>query len=243
MGLDRLNMEEAAAESFVALMKQAKKCVELYTRARMALPEPLQRMVGIENDGSDQSATAIALSKLLPHSIGVDAGWICIDPENATPTSIVLAVLQGAAAPMKTNELAARIASVRSGISHGVINNIGTRLDESLISRSRAGWQLIKQERSPVLRGGLICGPPAIFSQREIAVHRRHAILLLLRQVEGGLTISQLTHLLKDSASVHAPVEKRLIEGDVQALSCAGLIGRSDSNKWTINPASANHVF
>jgi hypothetical protein len=240
MAFDRLNREEEAAESFVALMKQAKKCVELYIRAQMALPEPLQRMVGIEDDRSGQSEADFALSKLLPP--GVDAGWICVDPEKASPTSIVLAVLQGAPAPIKKDELADRVSSIRPGISQGVINNIGTRLDKSLIARSGAGWQLIKRERAPVLHGGLICGPPAIFSLREIAAHRRYVVLLLLRQVEGGLTIPQLTHVLKNSASVHAPVEKSLIEDDIQALTSAGLIRRRDSNRWTITPASSNQV-
>jgi len=93
-----------------------------------------------------------------------------------------------------------------------------------------------------MLHGGLICGPAAIFSQREIAAHPRCVVLLLLRQVEGGLTITQLTHVLKNPASVHVPVEKSLIEDDIQARTSVGLIRRLDSNKWTIAPASSNQV-
>jgi hypothetical protein len=240
MRFERLNMEEEAAESFAGLMKQAKKCVELYRRAQMALPEPLQRMVGTEGHGAGQSVAIGEVPNLIPRGIGVDADWICIDTKKATPTSIVLAVLRSAAAPMKINEVAAGVGSIRLGISQGVINNIGTRLDGSVIARSEAGWQLIKYERAPTLRGDRICGPFAIFTPREIAAHRRDVILLLLREVEDGLTIRQLIHILKNSNFVHPSVGRHLIEDDVQALSHAGLIGRRDSHKWAVLPASPN---
>jgi len=101
--------------------------------------------------------------------------------------------------------------------------------------RSKAGWSLLSPESAPILHDGYIWGPPEIFTTQELAVHRREAILHLLRFYRAGLQTSQIIELLQKCAWVHAPVNKELVQDDVQLLSKAEKIRRrGNSRKWEL---------
>src|SRR6266540_3615999 len=99
MASTRIDSEREALESLMGLFEQAKKCQQLYEKAHMAIPEPLQRFLGINGIGSNKqsgpsgSGVQIPPPEKISEPEGAENGWIWINVEDASPTSVTLAIL------------------------------------------------------------------------------------------------------------------------------------------------------
>lgn len=237
MNFDLLTAEQEAAQSLIDLIEQAKKCQRLYERAQMPAPEALKRLLGANGNGHKQTVANIPAPDRPTAPREAESDWVSIDVQSAFPNSIVLAILRNAGGPLTVRQVVAAVESIRPDTSAGTIANIGTKLDGDVITRSKDGWELIYPDAAPILHAGLIWGPPDTFNKYELAAHRRDAILHILSTVRGGLMTSQLIEFLQNSPWVHAPVNKELVQDDVELLSKDGKIRRRGaSKKWELAP-------
>jgi hypothetical protein len=237
MNFDLLTAEHEAAQSLSDLITQAKRCRDLHERARMALPEPLKRMLGINTNGSKKPVVSIPPPERPSLPVGADSDWVCIKASDAYPTSVALAVLRGSDGPMMAKDVVSAVTDILPNVRRGSINNVGTRLHGKEIKRSKEGWELIHPETAPILQDGMIWGSPTVFGKQELAVHRREAVLHLIRTVPAGLQTSQIIDHLKNCAWVHAPISKELVQDDVEYWFAENKIKRSgNSKKWVVRP-------
>lgn len=240
---DRFQAEQEASRSLMELFEQAKKCQILHERAHMALPEPLRRFLGMSGvAGKFANASHISPPDTPPMPPDADADWIWIDEKNASATSIALAILRDAKAPMKAGEVIKRVNEVLPEVPRGTIFNIGTRLGGDEIKRTEVGWQLVKAESAPVLYKNRVWGPPEIFSKQELASHRRDGILHILAHFQTGLQTVQILGELKKCSWVQAPINKDLVKEDMEFLQSKGLVRkRGNSKKWEIVVPQEKH--
>jgi hypothetical protein len=237
MEYDLLTAEQEAIRSLMDLFEQAKKCQQLHERARMTLPEPLKRMLGMSTNGTKKAVVSIPPPERPPLPIGAESDWVSIPVASAFPTSIALALLRDGEGPVPARDVVAGVLAIRPDVPRGSVNNIGTRLDGTVIARSKKGWELINPETAPILSDGMIWGAPAIFSKTELAVHRKEAVLHLIRTVRAGLQTSQIIEHLQNCPWVHAPISKELVQDDVEYWFKEGKIKRSgNSKKWIVKP-------
>lgn len=242
MNFDLLTAETEAAQSLIELIAQAKRCRDLHERARMTLPEPLKRVLGISTNGSKKPVVSIPPPERPPLPVGADSDWVCIRAKDAYPTNVTLAVLRGADGPMMARDVVSAVIDILPNVPRGTVNNLGTRLHGNTIKRSREGWELIHPETAPILQDGMIWGSPTVFSKQELAVHRREAVLHLIRTVPAGLQTSQIIDHLKNCSWVHAPISKELVQNDVEYWVGEGRIKRSgNSKKWVVKPERNGH--
>jgi hypothetical protein len=239
MSIDQITAEQEASESLIKLLQQAKTCQMLYQRAHMSLPEPLKRVLGM--NGSAVAAVTGELTipalEAPPMPAGAKSDWMWIRQEDATPTSIALATLRAARKPVRARDVIAFVTEVLPNVPRGSINNIGSRLDGKLISRSGGSWSLIHPEKAGVFSEGYLWGPKESFQKNELAAHRRMAILHILRFFEGGLQTTQIVEQLRRCAWVHAPVNKDLLKADLSILDKQEKVRRrGNSGKWELAP-------
>jgi hypothetical protein len=238
MAFDLLTAEQEAIQSLSDLIAQAKRCQALHERARMTLPEPLKRMLGLSTNGSGKVAVAnVSPPERPPLPIGAGSDWVSIPATAAYPQSLILAFLRNADAPVPVAHLIASAQAIQPDIRKGSIHNIGTRLERNeLITRSKEGWELLTPEEAPILDQELIWAPAKILTMQELAAHRREAVLHLLKTFRTGLQTSQLIEVLQNCPWVHAPVSKELVQDDVELLSKAPakIKRRGASKKWEV---------
>jgi hypothetical protein len=238
MSMDRFEVEQKAARSLLELLDKAQECRELYEKAKMSLPEPLMRVLGMSENGSKPPARVEISGPMpsrKPHGFSND--WIWIDVKDASPTSLVLAILKDSASAVRAKDVTTKVAELLPESNSGSVANIGNRLDGSVIRRDADGWVLIQRERGGEVFDGKLWGPPSIFNKHELAAHRRDAILHVLRGFKSGLQTSQLTERLNGSSWVKAPVNKDLVKEDMEALASAKRIRRrGNSQKWELAP-------
>jgi hypothetical protein len=237
MEYDLLTAEQEATRSLMELFEQAKKCQQLHERAQMTLPEPLKRMLGMSTNGTKKAVMSIPPPERPPLPIGADSDWVCIKAEDAYPTSVALAFLREVGGPVAAKDVVSGVIQILPEVRPGSISNLGTRLDGKEINRSKDGWELINPDTAPILSDGIIWALPAMFSMQELAVHRREAVLHLIRTVRAGLQTSQIIEHLQNCSWVHAPVSKELVQDDVEYWFKKGKIKRSgNSKKWVVKP-------
>lgn len=240
MNRPQIDAEQEAVRSLMDLYEQAKKCQGLYGRARMGLPEPLQRFLGMSENGAKFPAVRPErnLAQVPPperNNEPQEAGpeWICIAVADATPTSVALAVMRSAGGSIRSRDVSERVVELLPNVPHGSVANIGTRLDGILIQRGESGWQLTKPDSAGVIHEGFLWGPPSIFGKQELAAHRRDAILHILKHFSTGLQTIQLVEQLRNCAWVKAPVNKDLVKADMEVLQDKGKVRRrGNSKKW-----------
>lgn len=240
MSTDQISAEQEATESLIKLLEQAKKCQLLYTRARMSLPEPLKRVLGLNGASPltrDISNLIIPEPQRPDPPSDAEADWLAIPEKETTPTTVALALLRSAGKPMRAKDVVAGVVNILPNVLRGSINNIGTRLSGKLIKRTEQGWELLRLETAAILYKGYLWGPKEIFQKSELAAHRRAAILHVLGFFPGGLQSRQIIEQLKKCAWVHAPVNKDLVKADLEILDKDELIQkRGNSGKWALPP-------
>ncbi len=240
MSSGRIGLERDAVQSLMDLYEQAERCQQLHEQAHLPLPEPLKRFLGMSINGDRLGAVRPQIPPperpAAPREAEPD--WIWIDARQASPQSLVLALLRRSPA-MRPRDLAQCIAELLPGVSRGTIANIGTRLQgEGTIERTDEGWKLRKPEAAGTLHDGLLWGPREIFSKQELAAHRRDAIHHVLRHYPAGLQTVQLVEQLQNCSWVQAPINKDLVKEDMKILDEAGKVRRrGNTRKWELAPA------
>ena len=231
---NNLNAEMEATLKLAEFLDMAKKCEQLYTRANMALPEPLKRVLGVNGTGT--STRVVIPAPQSPRApLEAQSDWIWILVKDATATSIVLAILRAAKEPVKAKDVATCVTGILPNALSGSIFNVGTRLDGKKIRRTDEGWVLLRPEYGGVIVDGYLWGPADVFQKTELATHRREAIIHLLNSFEGGLQTRQIVEQLHRCTWVHAPINKDLLKADLEILDEKGLIKRrGNSKKWGI---------
>lgn len=238
MTVDLFNAELEAQRSLLDLYEQAKKCQTLFEHAHIALPEVLKRVLGMNGTGEKAAASHVSAPQRPPMPPEAEQNWISIRDREGTPTSIVLAMLRSAKGPVRAKDLNDRVMNVLPNVLRGSISNIGSRLDDKLIRRTKEGWELVKPEAAGVLYKGFLWGPPSIFGKSELAAQRREALLHLLQYFESGLQIVQIVEQLKRCPWVVAPINKDLVKEDIGVLSQQQKIKRrGNSKKWELASA------
>jgi hypothetical protein len=244
MDWTQIGAEREAIESLMVLYTQAEKCKELYEKAGMALPEALQRFLGMSEStakSTSQKNPKVGIQIPSPERRNVpesaDRDWISVDLKDASPTSVMLAILRQADVPMRARDVNAGVTEIFPDVLSGTIANAGTRLQgEGVIERGDEGWRLLRPEIAGVIHEGTLWGPASIFGKHESAAHRRYAIQHVLRQFSAGLQIVQIVEHLGACSWVHAPVNKDLLKADMAALSAEGKVRRrGNSKKWEIS--------
>ena len=239
MNWDQIQAEEEAYQSVMALLAQARKCQELHVRAGFALPERVQRLLGLANENGRKQTPHISApeSRNPPKEAGAD--WIAIEPRDAIVTTVTLAVLRATNGDaLRSKDVTDRVLELLPEATSGGVANAGTRLSaERVIDRGDDGWRLLKPERAAVIHDGRIWGPAAVFSSHEIAAHRREAVVHVLKQFPSGLQMIQIVEQLKNCPWVHAPVNKDMLKLDIQALLEAKKVRRvGNTKKWQLAP-------
>ena len=236
MSPDLFNAEQEALRSLMDWLEQAKKCQALYERAHMKLPEPLKRVLGMESSSEKPSGSHIEPPDRPPMPPEAESDWIWISQEYATVTSVVLAVLRAAKAPLRAKDVSERVVAILPAVPYGTVANVGSRLNDKEIQRTEDGWKLLHPENAGVIYQGNFWGPPAIFDKFELAAHRRNAILHLLRHFRTGLqTVQILGELQKCNSWVRAPINKDLLKEDMEFLQDKGKVRRrGNSKKWEV---------
>jgi len=235
---DQIGAEEAAVQSLSELLAQARKCKLLHEQANMSLPEPLKRVLGMNGYGRTLDARPrIPPLERTTRPPEAQDNWISIPVKDATPTSVVLALLRVSHKPMRAKEVVDNVIRFLPNVRGGSVANIGSRLQDKLINRTPDGWAIIDSAKAGILHGGMIWGPPDIFEKTEVAAHRREAILHLLACQPSGLQITQLVEQLSGCSWVHAPVSKDLLKADMDVLKQGDLVRRrGNSKKWEKTP-------
>ena len=127
---------------------------------------------------------------------------------------------------MKPKNVVSGVQALRPDISTGTIYNLGKRLDGISLKRSSEGWELISPETAPILQGDLVWGAAETFTTHELAAQRRDAILHILSIYRTGQQTSQLIEMLQSCAWLKAPINKELVQDDVEILNKDGKIKR-----------------
>ena len=244
MNWERIDAERLALQSLMDLYEQAKKCQQLFEGAQMALPEALQRFLGVSEHTAKSTPQHQRQSAVIPPPErtnapeGAGPDWIWIDARSASATAVALAFLRSAAdAPVRPKDLFAQITTVLPGALNGTIANIGTRLGGEVIERGNEGWRLLKPEMAGIIHDGLLWAPPSVLSKQELAAHRRDAILHILKHFPTGLQTVQLVEQLSNCPWVHAPVNKDLLKADMEVMDSERKVRRrGNSKKWEISP-------
>lgn len=237
MSDDLFSAELEATRSLVELYEQAQKCQTLFERAHMALPEPLRRVLGMNATGEKASAPPnIAGPEKPPMPLDAAPDWVWIKASEASPASVVLALLRAAKAPVRPKELISQVTSIVTDAAAGSIYNVGPRLDSrQVIRRSEDGWELIKPESAGLIHKGFFWGPPSVFGKQELAAQRRAALLHVLGFHPTGLQIVQILQQLKRCSWVVAPVNKDLVKEDIGVLKELGKVKkRGNTKNWEI---------
>jgi len=235
MNFDPVQAEQDAAQSFVDLVAQAKKCLQLYERASLPSPESLKRFFSLHTNGK-KIVPSVPAPERPPLPEEAESDWVSIRIEDAYPQNVALALLRASGGALPIKELIEEFESRLENVNRGTIYNLGARLDTAkVITRTDGTWELIDLEKAPVLHENLIWAPSTIFNKQELAAHRREAIIHILRIYKAGLQTSQIIEALQNCPWVRAPVNKELVQDDVELLSKAGKIKRRGaSKKWEV---------
>jgi hypothetical protein len=239
----RWTAEQEAYRAIADLLALAERCKELCDRAGLALPEPLKRLLGM-NEGTAKLSRAVVIPPppVKSRPPGFKDDWISVQLANATPITVVPAILQDRTAGLRATELLAKVAEVLPTVPGGSVVNTLSRLKSvGVIDKANGGgWIIKKPEAAAVLYDGMLWGPRSAFQKQEVASHRRDAILYLLGHFSSGLQIVQLVEVLGECDWLHAPVNKDLIKDDMNALLNQRKIRRrGTTKKWELAPRSS----
>lgn len=240
MVTNRLHAEQAAVQGLLELLEKAQECRQLYERAGMALPEPLKRLLssGTEQAGPSSGTVQIPLMRRTRRPREAEADWVSIPLEDASPQSVVLAVLRNEGGPIRAKEVIRRVQDHLPDVPKGSIANIGTRLDEgNLIARSSTGWELIAPEEAGIILDEYLWAPASILSPQELAAYRREVVLHLLSMTQVGSAATQIEEQLRNCDWLEVDVNKDLVKSDLKHLASTKKIRRrGNTRKWELMP-------
>lgn len=233
-----LEQEMLAYKGFSDLLERAKRVETLFAEAGIRCPERLLRI--LESSGNSQAAAF--QEPVQDRSAGViarppeaDADWISIPVEDMAATSLVLAVLRVASAPLKVKRIFAYSRKISRNVSsESAIFNIGARLGDEIIDKTEEGWALVKPDKAMAISGERAWGPKDVFSMHEIAAHRRDIVCETLGKHHVGLTVMQLVDELADNEACVAPVSKDAMIADTKRLEKQGRI-RKSGRMWKLS--------
>jgi hypothetical protein len=242
MNWDQIQYEEEAYKSVMALLEQARMCQQLHERAGLALPERVQRLLGLSSNGPGkphvQARSTISIPPLnYPKPKDATGDWLSIDVKDAQATTVALAVLRGEGVPMRAKDVTAKVSAYLPNVTGGTLANAATRLvDEGIIERTEDGWKLLKPTEAGIIHEGRLWGTRSIFGKQELAAHRRESIIHILTYFTGGLQIVQIVEQLNSCAWMQAPANKDLLKADIEILAADKRKIRRVGNtrKWTL---------
>lgn len=241
MNHDLFDAELEAIQSLQNLIEVAKECRRLHERANMPIPEPLRRLFAMNGQGDRTGVALIKPPETPPRPRRAESNWIHIHVKDAYATTLAIALLRDRDAPMRPKDVVNSVQMIRPEISRGSIYNLGKRLDGAMIKRVPEGWILLNHDNAPIIQGDLVWGHPEMFTPHELAAHRRDAILHILGIYPSGQQTSQLIDLLQNCSWLQAPVNKELVQDDVELLSKDGKIKRRGaSKKWELVKSEKN---
>jgi hypothetical protein len=233
MGRDFKTTAEAY-EKFAKALQELEASKRLFETAGEPLPEKLKEFFGLHRNGS--SVAPLVTVTPLPRNhrpLEAENDWISVPLDEATATTLVLAVLKRAGKPLPAKEVVEAVGELNPNITRGSIHNIGTRLDKKLIAREENGWVLIDPRKATIIDDGYLWGPRDVFDKQDLAAHRREAILHILGILPGGLQTVQIVEMLRRTEWVHAPASKDLVKADMEQLEADNKVKRmGNSRKW-----------
>jgi hypothetical protein len=241
MTMDQWKAEQEAYKSLSEVLEKVEKCRVLFEQARLTLPEPLKRFLTTTTNGTDgsghrpQSSVVIPPPDAPPRPSDASLDWIFMQATDVTPAALTLAVMRAAKGPIRPRDIIERVTAISPKTPGGSVSNVGTRLSGKLINRTDDGWQLIDETAVPILHEGWVWGPAKVFDPHDLALHRRDAILHLLKCNPAGLQIVQLVDQLRSCPWVYAPISKDLLKADMEVLARDSKVKkRGNSGKWEI---------
>ena len=235
----KLNAERAATQSLMDLYDLAKRCQDLHLAAGMPVPDPLMRLIGV-NDDDSATATRSARKRneisvtapSFPKPEGAGNDWISIPSNKAGVSSVALALLRQNKV-MRPRDLNQAVLDILPHATSGSVANMGTRLQGEMIDRTDEGWRLLDCNAAGILADGRLWWSPTSFTAQDLAAHRREAILYILSAFPTGLQTVQIVEQLKKCRWVSAPVNKDLLKADMEELQSGGKVRRrGNSKKW-----------
>jgi hypothetical protein len=246
MNWDQIDSEQEAYQSVTALLELARKCEQLHQRAGLALPDRIQRLLGVSGSNGNGKSTSVARTvaqipgpdQNRPKSVASEC--ISINTREAIVTTLVLAILKEAnGEPVRPRDITDRVMKLRPDSTSGSVANSGTRLvADGVVERTDDGWKLLKPERAATIQDGLLWGSPDIFIPAEIAAYRRAAILHILKHYPKGQQIIQIVEALNDSSWFHATANKDMLKADMQDLLKNRKVRRvGNTRKWQLAPS------
>jgi hypothetical protein len=232
----KIDAEREAAKSLVDLYDLAKKCQELHAAARMPVPEPLKRLLGVSEDntnsGTKNSDPVNAPDHRRPP--GATEEWLSIKVSEAGVSAVALAILRESGT-IRPRDLNRAVLEKLPEATSGSVANMGTRLQGTIIDRTDEGWKLLNKEAAGIIIDDRIWGPSSAFQTQDIAAHRRESILHILSAYPSGLQIVQIVEQLRKCSWVHAPVNKDLLKADMEVLQKQEKVRRrGNSKKWEV---------
>jgi hypothetical protein len=223
-----------AYQRFAQVLAELEACKRLFESAGEPLPEQLKEFFGTSrSNGRGLYANLNIPQPHRPRPNAAEDDWISIETKDVMATNIVLAILRKSNRPMKARDVIEAAERVNPNVTRGAINNIGTRLGGTLITRTDEGWTLNDPAKGGIISEGYLWGPPELFEVQEKAAHRREAILHILGHFPSGLQIVQLVEQLRGCSWMKAPASKDLLKADMEILQTEDKVRRiSNSKKW-----------
>lgn len=227
-----------AYQKFAQVLADLESCKKLFESAGEPLPAQLREFFGtVPRQNGRPFVTQVSI--IPPHRANrpteAKDDWISIALDDAMATNLVLAVLREAKGPVRAGEVVQMVTAINPNVTHGAVNNIGTRLGGKLIERTDLGWSLIDRSKAGIISDAYLWGPVEIFEKQELAAHRREAIIHILQCFPSGLQTVQLVEQLKGCNWMRAPVSKDLVKADMEILQKEAKARRvGNSKKWEV---------
>lgn len=219
----------AMRAAYLAYRAKVREVGQLFRDANMT---PLPSVAALLTEGSDSVAPPGKPKVIVtpppepPRPKDHAKDWIWVRMTELTPQTLILALLRGVTKPVPVAELYRQIREYDPQASQGSIQNVGTRLDGSLIHRDDYGWSLIDESKAPLVEGKYAWGTVGAFQPPEVAVYRRHLIRHVLRAERGGMQLVDIYRRLKDSGFFPG-VNKDQVKGDLEVLDSKGEVERT----------------
>lgn len=238
MSNDRFAAEQEAFRGMVELFSLAERIKLAHERAGLTPPEPLRRLLGMNENGAKQAnSITIQPPPVKSSPPGMADDWISIPFKAATPMTVVPAVLRGKKLAMRAKDVVAKALEINPSVSGGSVANTLSRLTGLIERADDGGWLLSSGAAAAVIHDGRLWGPASVFQKTEVAYHRREAILWILNQFASGLQTLQIVEHLGSCKWLHAPVNKDLVKEDFNFLLKEGKVRRrGNTKKWEIAP-------
>lgn len=230
------------AKAYAAASKLMEDAHQVYILFEEAGEDPREHLANLLGDDDEMatSARAIITPPLDPERPEwAEPTWIWVPMEAMAPMGMVLALLQKSRGPLTQRALIDEMTRLGFEVNGGSIANIGTRLDsQNKITRTEDGWALRGAQATPLLDGREhVWGPVEVFTRQEVAAHRRLLVLHILRAHPSGLLQSQILSIMEGCEWVHAPFNKDLIKGDIEAMADERRVRRvGPTAKWEAVP-------